>query len=168
MTPSLQQGCWWERSGGAWDLGPEPSASVGWKAGRSKVRGTRQEGSGRLSPGLPGKWPPFLNHCQLEVGAGSHAGSPAHGQLLISGWGEAEETLPCSLGDKTGATLPARDLELSQPSLQGLWDAGEPSLAGLASRPAFGDLGMWAGGLAGQTKVSVGSPCPTCGHSGFH
>ena len=138
----------------------------GWQeqSQRDKAGGLRPA----LSPGLPGKWPPFLNHCQLEVGAGSHAGSPVHGQLLISGWGEAEETLPCSLGDKTGATLPARDLELSQPSLQGLWDAGEPSLAGLASRPAFGDLGMWAGGLAGQTKVSVGSPCPTCGHSGFH
>lgn len=50
VTPSLQQGSWRERSGGACDLGPEPSASVGWKAGRSRVRGTRQEGSGRLCP----------------------------------------------------------------------------------------------------------------------
>lgn len=125
----------------------------GWQeqGQRDKAGGLRPA----LSPRLPGKWPPFLNHCQLEVGVGSHACLPAHRQLLISGWGEAEEMLPCSLGDKTGATLPARDLELSQPSLRGLWDAGEPLLAGLASRTAFGDLSMWVGGLAGRTKVSA-------------
>ena len=149
MTPSLQQGSWWERSGGAWDLGPEPSASVGWKAGRSRVRGTRQEGSGRLSPGLPGKWPPFLNHCQLEVGAGSHACPTAHGQLLISGWGKAEETLPCSLGDKTGATLPARDLELSQASLQGcfVWKGLPIFPSHLRMRPV--SRGNWRCSLVG-------------------
>lgn len=50
VTPSLQQGSRRERSGGACDLDPKPSASIGWQAGRSRVRGTRQEGSGWFCP----------------------------------------------------------------------------------------------------------------------
>lgn len=54
------------------------------------MRGRRREGSGpALSPGLPGKWPPFLSHCQLELGTHARPCTGSSYQRLGRGLGNA-------------------------------------------------------------------------------